>query len=71
MKQFITTQQTKEIEELATEHHDALIAFGADLYSDGLVRGAIYGIVGAIVGASIYHAAKLIKKHKTNKKSES
>lgn len=62
MKTFITTQQTKEIEELAIERHDALVAFGADMYSDGLVRGAIYGIVGAMVGASIYYAVKLIKR---------
>lgn len=62
MKLFITTQQTKEIEELAIEHRDALIAFGADLYSDGLVRGAIACAVVVIAGASIKYVVKLIKK---------
>lgn len=38
MKPVINEKQKTEIEALAVEHSDALIAMGADLYRDGLYK---------------------------------
>lgn len=43
MKPVITESQKREIGALAVEHSDALIAMGADLYRQGLIKGAIIG----------------------------
>lgn len=50
LKPLISEKQKKEIEALAVEHSDALIAMGADLYRQGLIRGAIFGGFGVAVG---------------------
>ena len=40
MKPVINESQKREIGALAVEHSDALIAMGADLYRQGLIKGA-------------------------------
>lgn len=65
MSRIITESQKCEIEELAIEHRDALIAYGADLYRDGLVKGAIIASAGIAIGYAISVLAKEIKKHYT------
>lgn len=53
MLKVITELQKHEIEQLATDHADALIAFGADLYRKGLIKGVIIGACGMFVGAIV------------------
>lgn len=36
MKKVITANQIKEIEKLIPEHEDALMAYGADMYREGI-----------------------------------
>lgn len=60
MKPVINEKQKTEIEALAVEHSDALIAMGADLYRQGLIKGAIIGGLGVATGfvVSIIRSAK-------------
>jgi hypothetical protein len=60
MKPVINEKQKTEIEALAVEHSDALIAMGADLYRQGLIKGAIIGGLGVATGfvVSIIKSAK-------------
>lgn len=68
MKELITNSQKREIEELAVEHHAALIAMGADLYrqgyNKGYTKGAIAGMVGVTVGFVILKVKRELKKSK-------
>ena len=50
MKPVINESQKREIGALAVEHSDALIAMGADLYRQGLIKGAIIGGLGVATG---------------------
>lgn len=65
MKPVINESQKREIEALAVEHSDVLIAMGADLYRHGLIKGAIIGGLGVATGfvvSMIKSARKEIKK---------
>lgn len=65
MKPAINEEQKREIGILAVEHSDALIAMGADLYRQGLIKGAIIGGLGVTTGfvvSIIRSAKKEIKK---------
>lgn len=53
MKQVVTETQKREIGALSVEHSDALIAMGADLYRQGLIKGAIIGGVTVAAGMTI------------------
>lgn len=66
MSKLITNEQKREIEQLAVEHSDALIAFGADLYRQGMIKGGVITLAGVIVGMEISHA---YEKLVTNKQS--
>lgn len=60
MKPVINEKQKREIGALAVEHSDALIAMGADLYRQGLIKGAIIGGLAVTTGfvVSILKSAK-------------
>lgn len=60
MKPVINEKQKREIGALAVEHSDALIAMGADLYRQGLIKGAIIGGLGVTTGfiVSIFRSVK-------------
>lgn len=65
MKTVINESQKREIGTLAVEHSDVLIAMGADLYRQGLIKGAIIGGLGVATGfvvSMIKSARKEIKK---------
>lgn len=72
MKKFITnTEQQEEISKLANEgHYEALIAYGADMYSDGIRKGAIIVIVSAIVESAIIATVGIVKRRKKKKLQE-
>lgn len=53
MKPLITESQKREIGALAVEHSDALIAMGADLYRQGLIKGAIIGGLSVTAGFAV------------------
>lgn len=72
MRKLITEQQQCEIEMLAFDHYDALIAYGADMYRDGLIKGAMMASIGIATGITIAKMFEFIKEHKiTNHKEES
>ena len=50
MKSIITAEQMTEIIDISREHHDALIAFGADMYRSGIYRGALIAMAGFGIG---------------------
>jgi len=61
MSFVITEAQKREIENLAKEHSDALIAMGADMYRHGILRGALWTLAGVSIGVmstQIYKAVK-------------
>lgn len=64
MSKIITTEQQKEIVKLSAEHWDALIAFGADMYRSGMIRGAICGIVGSAMGVVVGMVITEVQKKK-------
>ena len=71
MKKFITTAQKEEISKLANEgHYEALIAYGADMYSDGIRKGAIIVIVSTILGSAIIATVDIVKRRKKKKTQE-
>lgn len=72
MKKFIaTTAQQEEISELANEgHYEALIAYGADMYSNGIRKGTITVIVSAIVESAIIATVGIVKRRKKKKLQE-
>ena len=49
---IITKEQMTGIEKLIPEHKDALIAYGADMYRSGMIKGEILIAVGAFLGAT-------------------
>lgn len=69
-KKLITEAQKHEIEKLAEDHHEALIAFGADLYRKGIYKGAIIGIAGTVVGIGVGSVISAVMKEVKNKKEE-
>lgn len=71
MKIYITTDQQEEIAKLANEgHRKALVAYGADMYSDGICKGASTAIVGVIIGFAIKTTVDIVKNHKKKKSQE-
>lgn len=63
---LITVAQQEEIAALATKHGDALIAYGADMYRKGIIKGALAAFVGfTIAGVSI-----VVKKIKDETNAE-
>lgn len=68
-KYIITKEQMCEIAELATEHWDALVAYGSDMYRNGLLKGGTIAIAGIITGNVILSVLEnFIKKHKQTAK---
>lgn len=45
MKTLITEPQKEEIVKLAADHREALIAFGADNYAQGIKKGTKKGLI--------------------------
>ena len=53
MKTLCTIEQQEELAKLCNEGHSgALVAFGADMYRDGIINGALTVGVGVLVGLS-------------------
>lgn len=70
MCKVITEQQKREIENLADEHHDALIGFGADMYQRGVINGAIMVIAGMVTVITVSKIVKVIKRKKSQQTEE-
>ena len=55
-------------------HADALVAYGADLYRQGIIKGAVIGVVGFVAGeiiaTSICTLVDKLKKKKLEKEEE-
>ena len=61
---IITERQIIELENFNKEQFEAVIAYGADLYRQGLVKGAIVGVVGFGIGMSIQYIVNEIKNNR-------
>lgn len=67
----ITDEQKREIEMLADDGHDeALIAYGGDMYRQGMVIGAIIFGASMLLGAAGYGGYRLIRSMIENRKSK-
>ena len=75
MKKVITANQIKEIEKLIPEHGDALMAlmaYGADMYREGIFSGFKYALIGIAVGevaTLIFDLANYCKEKKNAKEN--
>ena len=70
MSKLITKEQEREIEQLAIEHSDALIAFGVDLYRQGMFKGGVIVLAGIVVGKGISLAYEKLVTNKQTTKEE-
>ena len=70
MNKIITELQKQEIEELAINHNKALIAYGADMYRSGLIKGAIIGSIGAATGIAISKIYDVIQTKRSQKSED-
>ena len=70
-KKCITEEQIIEIENMAKEHFDAVVAYGADMYRQGIVKGATLAAAGIATGVTSSIVWMIIKnKRKKTKKNE-
>ena len=60
-------RKKKEIELLAEDHSEALVAYGGDMYRKGLNHGSIWTTVGVFIGAGIMFTAEYVIEHKKSK----
>ena len=67
MKKLITTAQEVELSNLAKDHADALIAFGADMYRSGMLKGSIVTCIGVLSASAIFSIIEVVKFKKENK----
>lgn len=47
---LMTPEAIKEIESLIPDHEEALMRWGAQMYRDGIVKGAIFTGIGVTLG---------------------
>lgn len=66
---IITEIQKKEIEQLIPEHGDALLAYGADMYRQGIITGAVIFAIGVGCGF-FFESVRIIYKYRKSKKEE-
>ena len=67
MKKTITELQKREIELLAEDHLEELVAYGGDMDRKGLNHGAIWTTVDVFIGAGIMFTAEYVIEHKKSK----
>lgn len=72
-KKCITEEQIIEIENMSKKHFDALVAYGGDMYRQGIFKGATIATAGIATGATISIVWRIIKnkRKKTQKNEES
>lgn len=58
----ITEEQIIEIENLPKESFDALVAYGSDMYREGLIKGAASAIGGYLALELILIGLKYVKQ---------
>lgn len=68
--ELITDAQKHKIQKLAVKHWDELVAYGAEMYRKGLIKGILSVSVGFATVFSIMLGVELIKEHKTLKDSK-
>lgn len=66
---LMTPEAIKEIESLIPDHEEALMRWGAQMYREGIVKGAILVGTGMILG-TIAGAVKELYFDTKNRKSE-
>lgn len=69
---LMTPEAIKEIESLIPNHEEALMQWGAQMYRDGIVKGAIVGGIGMTIGmlAIVWKECYLDSKKKSSKSKE-
>ena len=70
-KSVMTQEQMDEIISIGMDGHtDALVAYGGDLYRQGVIKGAIVAMAGWIVGEIITMSIDVLKERKLKKEPE-
>lgn len=67
---IITETQKKEIEQLIPEHGEALVAYGADMYRQGIITGAVCLALGVCCGLIVEGVRTIYKCRKSKKINE-
>lgn len=67
---IITETQKKEIEQLIPDHGEALVAYGADMYRQGIIVGAILLGTGVCCGFIVEGVRTICKCRKSKKNYE-
>lgn len=69
---LMTPEAIKEIESLIPGHEEALMRWGAQMYRDGIVKGAIVAGISTTIGmlAIIWKECYLDSKKKSSKSEE-
>ena len=73
MKTTMTIEKQRELAELGAEHFETLVAYGSYMYRKGLIKGAIYALTSAAIGAAVSAVASIvveIKKPTKNRKEK-
>lgn len=64
---IITNKEKHIIERLANNGYVCpLIAFGADMYRKGMIKGAVVGVTGTVIGLSIMRCIEIINNESKN-----
>ena len=68
---IMTPEAISEIEILIPDHKEALMRYGAQMYREGIIKGAVWACVGLVCGISISAFADWLIYIKKNNKTES
>lgn len=70
MKEHMTLSMKEELGELAKDHFDTLVAFGADMYREGIIKGAVVGVAAFAIGELMTFVVSEVSKKRKSKIEE-
>ena len=71
MKEHMTLSMKEELGELAKDHFDTLVAFGADMHREGIIKGAVVGVAAFAIGELMtFVVSEMSKKRKSKIEEE-
>ena len=71
MKKHMTLSMKEELGELAKDHFDTLVAFGADMHCEGIIKGAVVGVAAFVIGElTVSVVSEVLKKRKSKIEEE-
>lgn len=70
MKKHMTLSMKEELGELAKDHFDTLVAFGADMHCEGIIKGAVVGVAAFAIGELMTFVVSEVSKKRKSKIEE-